>query len=314
MKLHVSILFIAILWLVGHADTTAIPTPVDSMASVSAIDSAGTQAPGSDSTHAADTASLAADSADTGTETAAIDSTGVPAADSVAEAAEETATADSAVVTETIGQKPAGDTAMPPAEEEEQKPPPRLTAKQLKQLEPTLARKRKGAIAGMSLYGAAMLIDYGLVVPKERSLGVEDIEDSFALLSPQLLVFGLRVAGPPMACMRATEVADAYERITGVEAPKNRSWTIYFCGWGLYAAGMFMPYLELIPDTEARWDNVALGLNIGADLVWAFTAGYAFSYIRKMRDYTDDTQEPRVLLTPSATSNGTPGVALMLRF
>lgn len=207
-----------------------------------------------------------------------------------------------------------------PSEEQTPRPPvpPRLTDTQMRQLEPTIIQKRKAIYAGSALLLSSALIDYALVLPQSRQLdptSMDDMEDYFALISPQLLAFGLRLAGPPMACMRTSEVADSYERITGFEAPKNRSWTFYFCGWGLYAASSFITYLNYIPDTEVAWENVALGVGIGADLMWAFTCAYSYAYLQKLKNYRADTAEqPRAFIVPSSTRSGTPGAALVLTF
>jgi hypothetical protein len=176
-----------------------------------------------------------------------------------------------------------------------------------------MQRKRKGVIAGSALMLSAALIDYGLVVPKQRTIEPEDIEDQFALLSPTLLAFGLRIAGPPMACMRTSEVVDAYERYVGAEYPKNRSWTFYYCGWGFYVASMAlssMTYMERIEDS-ADWETLGLIAGVGADLVWAFTCGYSWFYIRKLGAVP---VEPKVSIGPGMSRNGTPGLSLLVRF
>ncbi len=267
----------------------------------------------------ADTASVAP--ADTSLAAREKPAEGVAEEPSVALEAAKAADADTPTPGDTLSETIIGSTddgASAASEQAEDHAPPRLTDTQMRKLEPTIIRKRRAIYAGSALLLSSALIDYGLVLPKGRQLdpsSMDDMEDYFALLSPQLLAFGLRLAGPPMCCMRTSEVADRYTRITGVEAPKNRSWTFYFCGWGLYAASSFIPYLSYIPDTEVAWENVALGFGIGADLAWAFTCVYSYMYLRKLKNYRVDTAEPpRAFIAPSSTRSGSPGAALVLTF
>lgn len=279
---------------------------------------------------AADDTVVAADSA--GDTAAVVEPESAPAEGSIVEETaavdtiDDSAPADTAVAREEPGPAPAAAdrTAAPSPVLSEDKPdgidkagpPPRLTSAQAAKLSPFIRKKRKALYASSALMAAAVLLDYGLVVPRERGLEADDIEDSFALLNPQLLVFGLRAAAPPMACMRTSDVADRYTRLTGAEAPKNWSWYLYYGGWGLYVASGVVPYLDMMFDSNANWRNVGFGINIGADLVWAATIAYAYKYLHDLDNYRADgvPAQPRVYLAPSHTRSGSPGASLVLHF
>jgi len=183
-------------------------------------------------------------------------------------------------------------------------------------LAPILKKKRQATIAGNALLAGSALIDYALILPEAKELDSTDIQGQLALLSPQLLSLGLRVTGPAMCCMRTSEAADAYERLYGVEAPKNRSWFFYYCGWGFYAAASGISLLGMVQENAEAWQNAALGVDILSNATWAFTGIYALIYLSKLGELppAGATKLPPVSIAPSTAGSGAKGIACVVRF
>jgi hypothetical protein len=180
-------------------------------------------------------------------------------------------------------------------------------------LAPMLKKKRAAVIAGNAFLLAGALIDYGLVMPAARNLDSSDIEGSFSLLSPQMLAFGLRVGGPPMCCMRTSEAAAAYQRQYGVKAPRNRSWTYYFCGWGFYAASTALTVIGSATG-DRIWTDASTVAAITADMTWLFSGLYSLFYLEQLGVAPQTAEAPKVSAGPCMTRSGAGGVACVIRF
>jgi hypothetical protein len=180
-------------------------------------------------------------------------------------------------------------------------------------LAPMLKKKRAAVLAGNAFLLAAALIDYGLVMPAARNLDSNDIEGTFSLLSPQMLALGLRVGGPPMCCMRTSEAAAAYQRQYGVKAPKNRSWTYYFCGWGFYAASTALSVIGSAAH-EPVLTSASTAVAITADMTWLFSGLYSLFYLEQLGVVPQTVEAPKVSAGPCMTKSGAGGVACVIRF
>ena len=261
---------------------------------------------------AQDGAGLIVSPGDTMGETAGMavsrDTLSVPAADTTA-ALSRTAAPDSAAArTDTIGAVPAASDTVTPAP---------LDSRQRGAIHAALKKKRQAVIAGGSLLALGVLIDYALVMPAAADMEATDLEGQLALISPQLLAFGLRVAGPSIAAMRTSEVKDVWKRNTGRAAPRCLGWTLDFCGWGFYAASSACGMIGVMDSTSSvNWDGWSLAMGITADVVWAGTVAYAWWYLASIGHAADAgvAEPPKVTVAPSVNRAGAPGLALVVRF
>jgi len=192
---------------------------------------------------------------------------------------------------------------------------PKLDERQRVQIRSSVRKKRQAIIAGGALLAGGALIDYGLVYPAAEELDAFDIEGQLALISPQLLAFGLRSAGPSMAAMRTSEVADVYKRNAGVPAPRNWSWWLYYGGWGFYVASFACETIGAM-DSSISWHNWGTAMSITSDIVRAATCVYAWLYLRRIGMSVESVavEPPRVSLVPAVSGSGAAGAALTVRF
>jgi hypothetical protein len=179
-----------------------------------------------------------------------------------------------------------------------------------------LKKKRTTVIAGSTLFFSGCLIQYGLILPKSRSLKPTDLEDQLALISPSILAAGLRYAGTPMSCMRTSEAASAW-RQAGGSTQKNYAWTLYFCGWGCTMAAGAFNALGYLASMQKHYDKyvpyfatAATGAAISADVVWAATNIYALLFVRRM----ESEAAPRRLGISPSFGAGQTGLTLDYRF
>jgi hypothetical protein len=196
-------------------------------------------------------------------------------------------------------------------------PPPPLVLDQRQRVQITGAVKKKRAavIAGSALLAAGALIDYGLVYPAAADLDPLDLEGQLALISPIILAFGLRAAGPPMAAMRTSEVADVFERQAETEASRNWSWYLYYGGWGFYAASLGCGvFAALDSNGTTNWEAWGTAMSITSDLVWAATCAYAWYYLRSIGKTVEAAEPRKVSIAPFVNSRGAAGAGMMVRF
>ena len=179
---------------------------------------------------------------------------------------------------------------------------------------PIMRKKRNTAAIGSALFGGGLLISYGLIYPKAQEIEPEDMGDQLALISPIILASGLRYVGSGMACMRTSEMVDSYESITGVSAPLNLSWYLWFSGWGLYlGATAVQAYGAMTGDTalaqRAQYPAVASDVAFGAACV------YSWFYIRNLGNRVrPGADNSRVSVSPAVSSKGNPGLQLHVSF
>jgi hypothetical protein len=185
-------------------------------------------------------------------------------------------------------------------------------------LGPVLLKKRTTVLAGSALFFSGCVIQYGLILPKSLTLKPTDLEDQLALLSPSLLATGLRYAGTPMSCMRTSEAVDAFRRYSGPNAPKNRAWTLYYCGWGMTIFSGVFGGARAVVALQERWQKydrffaVATQTTaIGADVAWAAANIYSWFFIKKMGAGTTPGQ---VSVMPAADGRGGMGLSMAVRF
>lgn len=179
---------------------------------------------------------------------------------------------------------------------------------------PILSKKQNTAAIGSALYAGGLLISYGLVYPRAREIGPEDIGDQLALISPSILASGLRYVGSGMACMRTSEVVDSYERIIGESAPGNLSWYLWFSGWGFYLGAMAVQsYGMQSGDTD--FAQLAQYPVLASDVAFGAACVYSWFYIRNVGKRVKSVSDrDRVSFSPVVSVEGDLGLQLRVRF
>lgn len=240
------------------------------------------------------------------------DTLAVTRSDSLAAVATVATPADTAALPDTIGNR-----APVPAPAKPQLLPA-LDARQSAPIVAVVNKKKVAVLAGAGVLAAGALLDYGLIMRSQADLDPMDIGGQLALISPQILAFGLRVAGPSMAAMRTSEVADSWKRYTDRRAPKrSRAWWLYYVGWGLYVAHNATSYMPAYDSTSGvNWEGWSLAMGICSDVAWAATIGYSWWYLMHIRSVAQGKvpEKPRVTVYPAVGRDGAAGLRMAVSF
>ncbi len=189
-------------------------------------------------------------------------------------------------------------------------PPKPDLKKDIKLFESVKAQKRRTAIIGNTLFFTGTLIKYGLILPQANKLEIDDVSGQLALLSPMFLSIGLQGAGATMSCMRTSESVKAYKKYVSDEAPRNLSWISFIAGYGFMAGAQAASAFGQVSQREDFY-TAARGLDIIADLFWAFANIYSLVYITKLGEQLRDSN---ISLAPGVSSTGASALMVTLRF
>ncbi|MBD3418809.1 MAG: hypothetical protein GF398_01705 [Chitinivibrionales bacterium] len=166
----------------------------------------------------------------------------------------------------------------------EQKPValPKPTQLELQTLNVKLKDYRKDVLIGSALFATGALINYAIIIPQSFKIDPRNTGDVLALLSPQMLSFGLKTAGTVASFKRYNQASRLHSQTTGSDGDRTLVWTGFFAGIGFFgAANALQSYGSMQGDERFVYGGYVF--HALHDLAWGFTNAYSWLKVGKLQ-------------------------------
>lgn len=178
---------------------------------------------------------------------------------------------------------------------------------------------RKKAITGSVLLFCGMALDYGLL-PVFLNMEVEedDIATAMLLLLPAMIISGLKISGPIVACIQPSKAYDNAKAVPMRDYRNHKAWGFYAGGWGFGAVALILNLANTLgqvgqqnPESNDKLVYASIGVGVGRDIMWTIACITSMSYVKKTRKAVE---EKGFSIIPRYNTRGDVGLSLYYEF